>query len=98
MRLMRFGSNGPRSIAVGYEFLKVSGDFGEQRGGQARGYRDDAGEGARQQTIQVTKGDGAIDAPQGIGWPERMNWAMAAKVDEKSQQVGVAICSKGAVV
>ena len=40
---MRFGSNGPRSIAVGHEFLKVGGDLGEQRGGQAHGHRDDAG-------------------------------------------------------
>ena len=44
MSLMRFGSNGPRSIAVGHEFLAIGGDLGEQRGGQARGHRDDAGE------------------------------------------------------
>ena len=43
---MRFWSNGPRSAAVGHEFLKVGGDFGEQCSGQARGHRDDAGEDA----------------------------------------------------
>lgn len=64
---MRFWSNGPRSAAVGHEFLKVGGDFGEQRCGQARGHRDDAGEDARQQTAQVTEGDGAIDPPRRIG-------------------------------
>ena len=47
---MRFGPNGPRSIAVGHEFLKVGGDFAEQGGDDARGHRDAAGEDARQQT------------------------------------------------
>lgn len=64
---MRFWSNGPRSAAVGHEFLKVGGDFGEQCSGQARGHRDDAGKDARQQTAQVTEGDGAIDPPRRIG-------------------------------
>ena len=79
---MRFGSNGPRSIAVGHEFLKVGGDFGEQRGGQARGHCDDAGQHARQQVAQVAEGDGAIDPQLCIGWPESMNWVMTLKVDE----------------
>ena len=64
---MRFGSNGPRSIAVGHEFLKVGGDFGEQSGGQARGHCDDAGEDARQQAAQMAEGDGAIDPPRRLG-------------------------------
>ena len=62
MRFMRFGSSGPRSIAVGHEFMKVGGDFGEQRGGQARGHCDDAGEDARQQAAQMAEGDGAIQS------------------------------------
>ena len=64
---MWFGSNGSRSAAVGCEFLKVGGDFGEQGDGQARGHRDDAGEHTRQQAAQVAEGDGAIDAPRRPG-------------------------------
>ena len=64
---MRFWSNGPRSAAVGHEFLKVGGDFGEQRGDLARAYRDDTSKDTRQETMQMTKGDRAIDAPRRIG-------------------------------
>ena len=45
---MRFGTIVSRSAAVEHEFLKIGGDLGEQRGGQARGHRDDAGEDGHQ--------------------------------------------------
>lgn len=52
---------------MGNEFLKVGGDFAEQGGDHARGHRDDAGEDARQETVQVTEGHRAIDAPRRSG-------------------------------
>jgi len=96
MGFMRLGSNESRLTAVGHEFLKVGSYFGEQVGGHARGHRDDASKDTRQETMQMTEGDRAIDAPRRIGRKVSLGGQISGQgVEIVADHLGAAVLAGG---
>lgn len=93
---MGFGPSGSRSAAIGPEFLKIFGDFGEKLCGDACVHRDDAGENARQETAQVTESDRAIDPPRRIRGEEVLSGQIGGqRVEIVTDHLGAGVLASG---